>query len=37
MNGKFKEAIPGWPSFSGINTDGWMDDIVLSTSPIGCD
>ena len=37
MNGKFKEAILGWHSNSRINTDVWMDDIVLSTSPIGCD
>jgi hypothetical protein len=36
MAGKFVEVILGWHSFSGIQTDVWMDDIVLSTSPIGC-
>jgi hypothetical protein len=36
MAGKFSEVILGWHSFSGINTDVWMDDIVLSTAPIGC-
>lgn len=37
MEGKFTEVILGWHSFSGIQTDVWMDDVVLSTSPIGCD
>jgi len=36
MAGKFVEVMLGWHSFSGIQTDVWMDDIVLSTSPIGC-
>jgi hypothetical protein len=26
----------GWQSFSGIDTDLWIDDVVLSNSPIGC-
>jgi len=36
MAGKFVEVVLGWHSFSGIQTDVWMDDIVLSNSPIGC-
>ena len=36
MNGKFVEFIMGWQSFSGVDTDLWIDDVVLSTSPIGC-
>lgn len=36
MGGKFVEVVLGWHSFSGINTDVWMDDVVLSASPIGC-
>jgi hypothetical protein len=36
MAGKFVEAVIGWQSFSGIDTDLWFDDVVLSTSPIGC-
>ena len=36
MNGKFVEFIMGWQSFSGIDTDLWIDDVVLSNSPIGC-
>ena len=36
LNGKFVEFIMGWQSFSGIDTDLWIDDVVLSTSPIGC-
>ena len=37
MAGKFREVVLGWQSFSNIQTDVWMDDIVLSNSPIGCD
>jgi hypothetical protein len=36
LNGKFVEVIMGWQSFSGIDTDLWIDDVVLSNSPIGC-
>jgi hypothetical protein len=37
MNGKFVEFIMGWQSFSsGGDTDLWIDDVVLSNSPIGC-
>ena len=38
MNGKFTEVILGWQSFTGgqADVDIWMDDIILSNSPIGC-
>jgi len=36
MNGKFGEFIMGWQSFSNIDTDVWIDDVVLSNSAIGC-
>jgi len=36
LNGKFVEVIMGWQSFSGIDTDLWIDDVVLSNSPVGC-
>jgi Cip1-like, core domain len=36
LNGKFVEVIMGWQSFSGIDTDLWIDDVVLSNAPIGC-
>jgi hypothetical protein len=36
MAGKFVEFIVGWQSFSNANADVWMDDLVLSTGPIGC-
>ena len=36
MNGKFDEVIFGWHSFSNVQTNVWMDDIVLSTQAIGC-
>ena len=36
MAGKFNEVILGWHSFSGVQTNVWMDDIALSTSPIEC-
>lgn len=36
MNGKFNEVIFGWHSFSNVQTNVWMDDIVLSTEAIGC-
>jgi hypothetical protein len=36
MTGKFVQFIMGWQSFSGIDTDLWIDDVALSTAPIGC-
>ena len=37
LNGMFNEVILGWQSFSpDPGNDLWMDDVVLSTSPIGC-
>jgi polyisoprenoid-binding protein YceI len=36
MDGKFNYVEFGFQSFSGNTTDVWMDDIVVSTQPIGC-
>jgi hypothetical protein len=36
LQGRFVEFIMGWQSFSSIDTDLWIDDVVLSNSPIGC-
>jgi hypothetical protein len=37
LNGMFNEVILGWQSFSPEpSNDVWMDDVVLSESPIGC-
>jgi len=34
----FGEVVLGWQSFSNpAANDVWMDDVVLSNSPIGCD
>jgi hypothetical protein len=36
FGGAPSEIVIGWQSFSGAMNDVWMDDLVLSTSPIGC-
>ena len=36
MNGMFVDVKFGWQSFSSAANDVWMDDLVLSTGPIGC-
>ncbi len=37
LNGMFTEVMIGWQSFSPAPAnDVWMDDVVLSASPIGC-
>jgi len=36
MSDKFNYVMFGFHSFSGRNADVWMDDIVVSTQPIGC-
>jgi hypothetical protein len=37
LNGLYKEVFIGWQSFSPQPAnDVWMDDVVLSTQPIGC-
>jgi hypothetical protein len=33
----FKEVVIGWHSFSSQANDMWVDDIVLSDAPIGCE
>ncbi len=38
LNGLFNEVFIGWQSFSPQPAnDVWMDDVVLSSSPVGCD
>jgi hypothetical protein len=37
LTGMFGEVVIGWQSFSTpAANDVWMDDVVLSNSPIGC-
>jgi polyisoprenoid-binding protein YceI len=36
MSDKFTYVMFGFHSFSGNSADVWMDDIVVSTQPIGC-
>lgn len=36
MSDKFNYVMFGFHSFSSRNADVWMDDIVVSTQPIGC-
>jgi mono/diheme cytochrome c family protein len=36
MSDKFNYAMFGFQSFSGNTADVWMDDIVVSTEPVGC-
>jgi hypothetical protein len=36
MSDKFNYVMFGFHSFSGNNADVWMDDLVVSTQPIGC-
>lgn len=36
LTDNFNYAMLGFHSFSGNTADVWMDDIVLSTEPIGC-
>ncbi len=36
MNGLFDYVQIGWESFSSEKNDVWIDDLVLSTSRVGC-
>ena len=36
FGGTPSEIVIGWQSFSAAANDVWMDDLILSTSPIGC-
>jgi hypothetical protein len=36
LSGKFVQAVFGWQSFSNVDTDLWIDDVALSSAPIGC-
>jgi hypothetical protein len=38
LEGMFGEVVIGWQSFSNpAANDVWMDDVVLSNAPIGCE
>jgi polysaccharide lyase-like protein len=37
FGGSPSEVVIGWQSFSSAANEIWFDDLVLSTSPIGCD
>lgn len=36
LDGKFKEFIIGWHSFSNYDNEIWVDDIVVATERVGC-
>jgi hypothetical protein len=36
LNGKFKEFIIGWQSFSNYANEIWFDDIIVATQRVGC-
>jgi hypothetical protein len=36
FGGSPSEVVIGWQSFSNAANELWLDDLVLSTSPIGC-
>jgi hypothetical protein len=36
LDGKFEEVVLGWHSFSSADNEIWLDDLVLSTQPVGC-
>jgi hypothetical protein len=36
LSGKFVDVMFGWQSFSSQANEVWMDDLVLSNGPIGC-
>ncbi|HXS15635.1 MAG TPA: hypothetical protein VN764_00515 [Polyangiaceae bacterium] len=36
LDGKFKEFIIGWHSFSNYDNEIWVDDIVVAKERVGC-
>ncbi len=36
LGGKFSEFIVGWHSFSNLDNELWVDDLVVATERIGC-
>jgi hypothetical protein len=36
MNGYFNSFMMGWQSFSSMSNEVWVDDLVLSTTRVGC-
>ena len=36
LTGKFREFIIGWHSFSNVDNELWVDDLVVATERVGC-
>lgn len=36
LTGKFNEFIIGWHSFSNVQNELWVDDLVVATERVGC-
>ncbi len=36
LAGKFNEFIIGWHSFSNVDNELWVDDLVVATERVGC-
>ncbi|MEM6291241.1 MAG: hypothetical protein AAGA54_08245 [Myxococcota bacterium] len=36
LTGKFNEFIVGWHSFSNLDNELWVDDLVVATERVGC-
>ncbi len=36
LTGKFNEFIIGWHSFSNVDNELWVDDLVVATERVGC-
>lgn len=36
LTGKFNEFIIGWHSFSNVENELWVDDLVVATERVGC-
>lgn len=36
LDGKFGEVVLGWHSFSNLDHELWIDDVVVATERIGC-
>ena len=36
LSANFKYVALGWHSFSSVSTELWIDDVVFSSTPVGC-
>lgn len=36
LTGKFNEFIIGWHSFSNVENELWVDDLIVATERVGC-